>query len=134
MNYVPNVYRLLNQDVHCYGTHFAVSRAKYELIGLLASRYSRVLLEQQTFQTLQILLQLHNLSKEWKPRTARQIEQQKLASQLRSITGMIGQANYLRSNGNGMVFYPLTNVIGYLQEVEKSIRHLMKNIKERIPS
>lgn len=134
MKYIPNVYCLLNQDVHCYGTHFAVMQAKHELISLLASRYSRVLLEQQTFQTLQILLQLHNLSKEWKPRTARQIEQQKLASQLRSVTGMIGLARHLRFTGNGMVFANLDRVISDLRQVEANLRHLMKNIKERIPS
>lgn len=81
---------------------------------------------------------LHHVYDEFFPipkgRTARQREQQKLASQLRSITGMIGLARHLRYTGNGMLFYPLDRAISDMRQVETGIRHLMKNIKERIPN
>lgn len=68
------------------------------------------------------------------PRSNRQKEQQKLAGQLRSITGMIGLAKHLRYTGNGMIFFHLDRVQNDLREVEKNLRHLLSNIKERIPA
>lgn len=69
-----------------------------------------------------------------KTTTPRQAEQQKLAGQLRMITGMIGQAKHLRYTGNGMVFCPLDRVQNDLNQVVHSLRYLLSNIKERIPA
>jgi hypothetical protein len=64
----------------------------------------------------------------------RQAEQQKLAGQLRLITGMIGQAKHLRYTGNGVVFMNLDRAISDMRQIEANLRHLLSNIKERIPA
>lgn len=122
---------------HNNPTHFEICRRKSMVISWNARDWPRPLLEQLSYQQLLDLSQLTmcHMYGRWRIETTpRQKEQHKLASQLRSITGMIGLARHLRMTGNGMVFSHLDRVTNDLAEVEKSIRHLMKNISQRIPS
>ena len=65
------------------------------------------------------------------PSSARQIEQRKLASQLRQLTGCIGNLRALRSLGPWDWY--IERVITDLKFVENYLRNQMKTISQRIP-
>jgi hypothetical protein len=66
------------------------------------------------------------------PASQRQIEQRKLASQLRTITGCIGSLHNLQ-RAHGWNYY-INRARADLVSVEDTLRQQMATIKERIPN
>lgn len=132
MNISHKLRPLVLQDVHQL-SHFAIGVSKNDLLKLLRPHYMDDYLENESFQTLQILAQLHICSLVYEP-SNRQKEVQRLWQErglLERTRANLASCRYMPKNFDNKL--ALEQAITVVMNLLWQNRYAMETIKQRIP-